>query len=65
MEIRDNQVESQGREDRRGNQGGEKLLVKQTHMDRLCSDTDTSDSTDTDRILIFLPHSPPNKTVVH
>lgn len=34
---------------------------KQTHS--LCSDTDTSNSTD--RILIFLPYSPPNKTVVH
>lgn len=29
----------------------------------LCPDTDTSNSTD--RILIFLPHSPPNKTVIH
>lgn len=42
MGIRENQVESQGREDRRGNQGGGKLLKVSSKLTRTaCALTQT------------------------
>lgn len=42
MEVRENQVESHGREDRRGNQGGKKLLKVSRKLTRTaCALTQT------------------------